>query len=75
MIAILEFFSGIGDAIVAVFDFIVGFFRDFMQFLQLLVNLPEILANLINWIPSVYVPGFLLIFSVVILYKILGREG
>lgn len=75
MQTLISFFSSIGDAIVTVFDFIIAFFRDFMQFLQLLVKMPEILANVLSWIPGELFVSLAILFGVVILYKVLGREG
>lgn len=75
MVTILEFLSGIGDAITTAFDFIINLFKDFISFLKLITMVPDYLVTAISWIPNRYMFGFLLLFSVVILYKILGREG
>ena len=45
MEAITNFLSGIGDAIVKAWEFVLAFFRDFMQFLELLTKMPVILAD------------------------------
>lgn len=75
MYAITSFLSGIGDAIVKAWQFVLAFFRDFMQFLELLTKMPVILANVLSWIPGEIWILLYLLFNIVILYKILGREG
>lgn len=75
MQAIVDFLSGIGDAIISVFDFIIAFFKDFISFLRLLAGVPEIIENFLFWFPVDLLPFVLLLFGVIILYKILGREG
>ena len=75
MKAIVEFLSGIGDAIVKVWEFALALFRDFMQFLELLTKMPEILAKVLSWIPGEIWISLSLLFGIVILYKIIGREG
>lgn len=75
MNAINSFLSGIGDAIVKAWQFVLAFFRDFMQFLELLTKMPEILANVLSWIPGEIWISLSMLFGIVILYKILGREG
>ena len=75
MQAITDFLSGIGDSIVNAWQFVLAFFRDFMQFLELLTKMPEILANVLSWIPGEIWISLYLLFNIVILYKILGREG
>lgn len=75
MLGLLDFLSGIADGIVAVFDFIISFFKDFMQFLQLLATMPAKLALWLSWIPGEIFALLAVLFGIVILYKILGREG
>lgn len=75
MQAIVDFLSGIGNAIVSIFDFVIALFRDFITFLKLLTLVPSYLESFLSWIPSEFTVLLLLLFSVVILYKILGRDG
>lgn len=75
MEAILNFLTGIGDAIISIFEFIVALFRDFMRMLELLAKVPSAVASALSWLPDVYLSSLAVIFLCVILYKILGREG
>lgn len=75
MDVILEFLSGIGEAIVTAFEFVVNFFGDIVYVIQLtgkfLAQIPVYFA----WLPGELVGMLVIIFGVVVIYKILGREG
>lgn len=75
MDAIIGFFKGIGAAIGAVIDFVIGLFQDLVYMVQLLgqfvVNIPGYFA----WLPAGVVAVIVTIFAIVVIYKILGREG
>lgn len=75
MQAITNFLSGIGDAIIAVFDFVVSFFSDLIYMIQMLGQIAVQLPSYFAWLPSELLAGLTLIFTLVVLYKILGREG
>lgn len=75
MLNIIDFLKGFADGVVAVFDFIIAFFKDFMQFLKLLATMPEKIAKWLSWIPPEIFALLGILFGIVILYKILGREG
>lgn len=72
---IIDFFKGIGAIIGAVIDFVVGLFQDLIYMIQLLgqfiVNIPSYFV----WLPSGVVAVIVTIFAIVVIYKILGREG
>lgn len=75
MQAIVDFLKGIGTAITSIFDFIISFFQDLVYAIQLcgkvLLNLPSYLG----WIPSSFLSIIMVLFGIVVVYKILGREG
>ena len=75
MDAIIGFFKGLADIITAVIDFVVGLFQDLIYMIQLLgqfiVNIPDYFV----WLPSGVVAVIVTIFAIVVIYKILGREG
>lgn len=75
MDVIFSFFKGIGNAITTVIDFVISFFSDFIGFLKLLALLPDYILNTLRWLPSEILAMVMVIVSVVILYKVLGREG
>lgn len=75
MDALLEFFNGIGSAITSVIDFVIGLFQDLIYMIQLLGQVVLNIPNYFSWLPSELLSIFLLIVSIVVIYKILGREG
>lgn len=75
MSAILEFLKGIGSAIVAVFEFIIGLVQDIVYLVQLTGSMLAQLPKLLSWLPAPVTAILLSIFTIVVLYKILGREG
>lgn len=75
MDVIIKFFSGIGNAITSVIDFVISFFSDFLSLLKLLALVPQYVADSLRWLPNEFLIMSGLIISIVILYKILGREG
>lgn len=75
MQGILSFFQGIGDAIVAVIDFVISFFGDIVYLIQLLGKALASLPGYIDWLPAPMVALLLVLIGVVVIYKILGREG
>lgn len=75
MQAITNILSNIVDWIVMLFDFIFGFFEDIVYIIKItgvfLLKIPDYFA----WLPSQCVSLVVVIFSIVVVYKILGREG
>lgn len=70
-----DILSSIGNAIATLINFIVKFFEDLVYLIkitgQIFINLP----NYLGWLPPAMTTTLLGIFGVVIIYKILGREG
>ena len=75
MDGIMAFFKGIGDVIVGIIDFVVSFFRDLIYVISLLGNMLLQLPNMIGWLPSACISLTVTLFGIVIIYKIMGREG
>lgn len=75
MIEIQEFLAGIGNAITTFFDFCISYLQDFMDLLVLLSEVPQFVGTIISWFPNSLLTLCGLFMTVVILYKILGREG
>lgn len=75
MAALLDFFEGIGSVVVSLVDFLIQTIMDLVYIIGLLgsmiINLPEYFG----WLPSAIVTSIITIFSIVVIYKILGREG
>lgn len=75
MQAIIDFFASVGSIISTVIDFVVKLFSDLLFMLQLLGNFFASLPSYLAWLPGTAVSALVVIFSIVIIYKILGREG
>lgn len=75
MQAIVNFFEGIGDVILALVEFVVSFFSDLVWIIQTLAWAVASIPSWLVWLPSeVYAIIFLMI-SIVVIYKVTGREG
>lgn len=75
MQVILDFFSGMFEPIQKLFDFAISFWKDLVYLVQLtgtfLANIPTYFA----WMPSQFVTTLYILFCIVVVYKVLGREG
>lgn len=75
MNALLDFLKGIGNAIVAVIDFVMGLFEDLVYMIKLLGQVVLNIPTYFSWLPPQVLVLIVLIISIVVVYKILGREG
>lgn len=75
MDAILDFFAAIGDIIGAIIDFVISLFQDLIYMIQLLGQIVVNIPVYFSWLPSTLVTMVVVIFGIVVIYKILGREG
>lgn len=75
MQAIIDFFKAIGDIIVAIIDFVVSFFGDLIYMIQLTGQFLAQIPAYFSWLPGELVSMLVILFGVVVIYKILGREG
>lgn len=75
MQAIVDILSAFGQAIGTLFDIIFGFFEDIVYIIKItgifIVRIPDYFS----WLPSEVVALIVVIFGIVVVYKILGREG
>ena len=75
MQAILDFLKSIVDTVAFLIDFVIGTIKDLVYLVQLtgkfLLNIP----GYFSWLPTQYLSIIVLIFTIVVLYKVLGREG
>lgn len=63
------------DGISTVIDFVVDFFADLAYMIKLLGEFMANIPGYFSWLPSGVVAVLVTIFGVVVIYKILGREG
>ena len=75
MDVIIEFFSGIADAIIALFDFLISFLGDLVYIVQLTGLYLSQIPSYFSWLPAELVTIIVTLFSIVVIYKITGREG
>lgn len=75
MRAIIKFFTGIADLLSGAIDFLIGFIADIVYLVRLTGKAVSAIPGLFALLPSSAVALIGVIFTVVVLYKILGREG
>lgn len=75
MQAIVKAFEDFFKTIQAIIDFVIGLFEDLLFMIQLLAKFIIQIPSYFSWLPGGFVSVVVVIFSVVVIYKILGREG
>lgn len=73
--ALKDFFLGMANVITSLIDFVVGIVQDLVYMVKLLTTFIAKLPQMFSWLPSSVVAILLTIFGIVIVYKIMGREG
>ena len=74
MQSIIDFLNQIVDAVNAVLDFVVKFVQDVIYVVQLIGSFIVDIPNFFGWLPASLLSILVLAFSVVAIYKILGRS-
>ncbi len=75
MSGIISFLESIGNAIVAAIGFVISFFGDVVYLIQLLAKAVGSIPEYLSWLPGELVALVMILIAVVMIYKILGREG
>ena len=75
MDAVISFFQGIGNAITSAIDFVVSLISDIVYMIQLTGKFLAQLPGYFSWMPPEISALLLVLFAIVVIYKILGREG
>lgn len=75
MQAILDFLKSIVDTVTFLIDFVIGTIKDIVYLIQLTAKFLANIPSYFSWLPGQYLSMIVLIFGVVVLYKVLGREG
>lgn len=72
---LLNFFKMIGDVLISFFDFVFSLVEDLVYVIKLtgetVIKIPEYFS----WLPEEAVAIIVSIFAVVVIYKVIGREG
>ena len=72
---LFDSFSTIGEYISTAWTFLVDFFKDTFDMIKLVGETVAKLPQYFTWLPEELLTILLVLFGVVVLYKILGREG
>lgn len=72
---ILEFFKGIATAITTLIDFVIDMISDLVYVVGLLGEFVVQIPSYFSWLPGAAVALIVTIFAIVVIYKIIGREG
>ena len=75
MEAILDVLEGIGRFISAVVDFVIDLVEGLLYAVELMGQFVAEIPNYFNWLPESVVAILVTIFAVVVVYKMIGREG
>lgn len=73
--ALVEFIKGIAEAVTAAIDFLFGIIEDLVYMVKLLSEFILQIPVFLSWLPPAIVTIFVTIFSIVVIYKVIGREG
>lgn len=72
---IKNLFLSVADVITSLVDFVVGMITDLVYVVKLCGSFALKIPTLFSWLPTPAVAIIVSIFAVVVIYKILGREG
>ena len=75
MNAIITFFEGIADAIAGAIDFLIGFIEDIVYIVKITGEFVLEIPNYLSWLPAPVLTTVVVVFGVVVIYKVMGREG
>lgn len=75
MTSLIEFFKGFAEAIVVAFDFLISFFEDTVYVIKLLGKFILQIPSYFSWLPAELLIILSSIIALVVIYKIMGREG
>ena len=75
MNAIIEFFTGIADGVSAALDFLIGFVEDIVYVVKLTGEFVLEIPSYFAWLPPEILALIVTTFGIVVIYKVLGREG
>lgn len=75
MSAIITFFEGIVDAITGAIDFLIGFIEDIVYIVKITGEFVLEIPNYLAWLPAPVLAIVVIVFGVVVIYKVMGREG
>lgn len=72
---IKNFFLSFSNIVSSLVDFVVGFIEDIVYVVKLCASFVAKIPLLFSWLPAPALAIIIIIFSVVVIYKVMGREG
>lgn len=72
---IKNIFMGFVNMVTSLVDFVVGIFQDIVYVVKLTGGFVAKIPTLFSWLPAPVVALFVTLFAIVVIYKVLGREG
>lgn len=72
---VIQFLKGIGDFFVTIANFVVDFFQDIVYIIESTAKAIAKIPEYLDWLPASFVAVLIVIFGIVVIYKITGREG
>lgn len=75
MNALINFFTGLVEVIKTVIDFLIGFIEDLVELVVLVGQAALEIPKLFGMLPPPIIAALTIGLSVVVIFKILGREG
>ena len=74
MKAITDFLGGIGNGLMMIVDFVISFFEDVAYIIKLTGEFVLKIPEYLSFLPPSVLAIVVSIFTVVVIYKVLGRE-
>lgn len=75
MQAVIDFFVAIADGLLAIVDFVGSLVEDVLYVVQLTGEFVSSIPDYLSFLPAPVLAIVVSMFAVVVIYKILGREG
>lgn len=72
---LIDFIAGIGDMLYSCFGWLISTVRDLAYIAKLLGTFVGNIPSYFAWLPDEALATLVTIFAIVIIYKLLGREG
>lgn len=71
----IDILNGIWTFFSSVYDFVVGIFEDIVYVIRLTAHFVAKIPDYFSWLPAPALALIITIFAIVVIYKVLGREG
>lgn len=70
-----QFFTWLQETVTSLVDFLISFVNDLIFVVDLTARFVTNIPSYLNWLPSECLSIIIIAFGIVVVYKILGREG